>query len=161
MNLSIQAFSEARCSIPEGVFETVKQLLQTPRGTLLLSLIATWHTYAVPLLFYCDPWYSFPQHVQVITAYINIIDVCAFCGIKGDVGSLRTPTSKRDDAAVDSERWAPEVDIEFYFSLVVKRALSNKKSAKGKSPITRVDVWLRTYLFCAWILWYVMIKLSV
>ena len=152
INLSIQTFSEARRSIPEGVVHTVKQLLETPRGTLLLSLIATWHTYALPLLVYCDPWYSFPQNVQVIAAYVNTIDVCAFCSIKGDVGSLRIPEGEKDDAAVNLEGRGRE-DIDLYFEQVVKRALFDKKRAKGRSPRTRVDVWLRTYLFCAWILW--------
>ena len=153
INLSIQTFSEGRRSIPEGVLDTIKHLLETPRGTLLLSLIATWHTYALPLLVYCDPWYSFPQNVQVIAAYINTIDVCAFCGIKGDVGSLKIPEGEKDDAAVNLEGWAPQGDIDLYFQEVVRRALHDYKRPKSRSPRRRVDVWLRTYLFCAWILW--------
>jgi len=147
-------FAQARLSVSDsGVVDTVKQLLGTPQGALLLSLLATWHTSAVPLLLYCDPWYSFPQHIQVMTAYINIIDVCAFCSIKkGNVEPFKIAKDENDDTL-------KEAGIDYYFQYVVKRALSSqKKEAKNLSQTTRVNLRLRTYLFCTWIFWYVVLR---
>ena len=89
---------------------------------------------------------------------MNLIDVCALCAVeKADVESAKMAADEKDvsSRAESLKEWASQADIDSYFEQVVQRALSSRKTKPRKSlPTTKFGPLLRTYLVCAWILWY-------
>jgi chitin synthase len=118
---------------------------------------------------YLDPWHmftSFPAYLLVMSSYINVLMVFAFCnwhdvswGTKGADKAEALPsaqTVKEDGgkAKVFEEIDKPQADIDSQFEITVKRALEpyvEEKVAEKKDPEDSYKSF-RTHLVSSWLL---------
>lgn len=170
----VLAFSSKVIPDSNGVLDFIGKFLTSTNGVILIALGATYGVYIVASLLYLDPWHlvtSFPQYSLMMTSYINILNVYAFCnwhdvswGTKGSDKADALPsaqTTKKSDsdggASVEIVEYElPQIDIDAKFEKVVKRALAPYKEPEEKSGKSMDDAYksFRTNLIIAWIFSY-------
>lgn len=140
----------------------------TSSGIILIALAATFGLYFVASFMYLDPWHmftSFPQYMLVMSSYVNILNVYAYCnwhdvswGTKGSDKADALPSAqvtKGGDgkSAVIEEPDKPQADIDEQFEKTVKLALLPYKEPKVDDRKTLEDSYksFRTKLILAWI----------
>ena len=140
----------------------------TSSGIILIALAATFGLYFVASFMYLDPWHmftSFPQYLLVMSSYVNILNVYAFCnwhdvswGTKGSdkadaLPSAQVTKAADGKAAVIEEPDKPQADIDQQFEVTVKRALEPYKELKVEEKKTLEDSYksFRTRLVLSWI----------
>lgn len=137
-------------------------------GIILIALAATFGLYYVASFLYLDPWHmftSFPQYLLLMSSYVNILNVYAFCnwhdvswGTKGADKADALPSvqsQKADDGknTVIEEPDLPQADIDSQFEQTVKRALAPFIPPKEDTSKNLEDSYksFRTRLITAWI----------
>lgn len=140
----------------------------TGPGIILIALAATFGLYFVASFLYLDPWHmftSFPQYLVMMTSYINILTVYAYCnwhdvswGTKGADKSDALPSAQTQKAADGKGAEIEEVDlaqadIDSQFEQTVKRALTPYVAPKENTKKTLEDSYksFRTRIVTAWI----------
>ena len=140
----------------------------TSSGIILIALAATFGLYFVASFMYLDPWHmftSFPQYLLIMSSYVNILNVYAFCnwhdvswGTKGSdkadaLPSAQVTKAADGKAAVIEEPDKPQADIDQQFEVTVKRALLPYKEPKVEEKKTLEDSYksFRTRLVLSWI----------
>ena len=139
---------------------------------ILIALISTFGLYFVASFVYLDPWHmftSFPAYLLLMSSYINILNVYAFCnwhdiswGTKGADKADALPSAithrvpadgGRGGATVIEELDKPQADIDSQFELTVKRALAPYVAPVEKADKTLEDSYksFRTRLVVLWI----------
>ena len=151
--------------------EFIREFITTPNGIVVISLFSTYGVYILSAILYLDPWHlitSFVQYILMTFAYINILNVYAFCnwhdlswGTKGSDKADALPSGKvikkEDKGVVYTELISYELsqaDIDSKFEGVVKRALkSYVKKVRRDEDITIDDSYrtFRTNLILLWI----------
>jgi chitin synthase len=169
--LVVLAFADPTVIQSTGVFDFIRKFLVSTNGVILIALAATFGVYTVASLLYLDPWHmltSFPQYSLMVTSYINILNVYAFCnwhdvswGTKGadkaDALPSAQSTKKSDDEGVASveilEYELPQTELDSKFEKVVKRALAPYKEPESKESLSMDDAYksFRTNLIIVWI----------
>ena len=137
-------------------------------GIIIIALAATFGLYFVASFLYLDPWHmftSFPQYLLVMSSYVNILNVYAFCnwhdvswGTKGSDKADALPsaqTSKAPDGkhTIIEEPDLPQADIDSQFEQTVKRALAPHVEEPESTAKTLDDSYksFRTKLITSWI----------
>lgn len=137
-------------------------------GLILIALSATFGLWFLASFLYLDPWHmfhSFPQYLLVVSSYINILNVYAFCnwhdvswGTKGSdkadvLPSATTKTADDGKSKVIEEADKPQADIDSAFEITVKRALTPFKAVVEEEKKTLDDSYksFRTKLIITWI----------
>ncbi|KAK3679057.1 Chitin synthase, class 3 [Recurvomyces mirabilis] len=140
----------------------------TSSGIIIIALAATFGLYFVASFLYLDPWHmftSFPQYIVMMTSYINILTVYAYCnwhdvswGTKGADKADALPSAKTEKAsdgkgAVIEEVDLPQADIDSQFEQTVKRALTPYAPPKEETKKSLEDSYksFRTRVVTAWI----------
>lgn len=140
----------------------------TSSGIILIALAATFGLYFVASFMYLDPWHmftSFPQYLLIMSSYVNILNVYAFCnwhdvswGTKGSdkadaLPSAQVTKAADGKAAVIEEPDKPQADIDQQFEVTVKRALLPFQEPKTEEKKTLEDSYksFRTRLVLSWI----------
>jgi len=157
-----------------GAWDFIKKFVTSINGVILIALASTFGTYIVASLLYLDPWHlltSFGQYLLMVTSYINILNVFAFCnwhdvswGTKGADKADALPSAQMTKKS-DSEGGAsvevleyelPQEDIDSKFEKVVKKALVPYKEPKKDEKPSLEDSYknFRTNLIIAWIFSY-------
>lgn len=171
MFLVVLAFSNPTVIVASGTLDFIRKFLTSTNGIILIALAATFGVYLVASILYLDPWHmitSFPQYSLMMTSYINILNVYAFCnwhdvswGTKGSDKADSLPsaqtTKKSDDeggASVEIVEYeVPQVELDSKFEKVVKRALAPYKEPEKNESRSMDDAYksFRTKLIIAWI----------
>jgi chitin synthase len=140
----------------------------TGPGIIIIALMATFGLYFVASFLYLDPWHmftSFPQYTIMMTSYINILTVYAYCnwhdvswGTKGADKADALPSAKTEKGtdgkgAVIEEVDLPQADIDSQFEKTVKRALTPYVEPKEVATKDLQDSYksFRTNLVTFWI----------
>ena len=172
--LVVLAFSAGTFPQTNGVLDFIRQFITSTNGVILIALAATYGVYIIASLLYLDPWHmlhSFPQYSLMMTSYINILNVYAFCnwhdvswGTKGADKADALPsaqTSKKSEedggASVEIVEYElPQAEVDFKFEKVVKRALAPYKEPDNKEAKSMDDAYrsFRTNLIIIWIFTY-------
>jgi len=160
-----------------GILDFIGKFFNSINGLILLALASTFGAYIFASLLYLDPWHlltSMPQYLLMVTSYINILNVYAFCnwhdvswGTKGADKADSLPsaqTTKKADtdggASVEVlEYEIPQADIDSKFEKIVKKALVPYKEIKKNEKPTLDDAYknFRTNLIILWIFTYLFI----
>jgi len=161
--LSVLAFSTGHFPDSNNRLQNVRQFLTTPNGVIVLSLCETYGVYIFSSILYLDFWHiltSFPQYTLLMTCYINILDVYAFCNWH-DVSLPRKKTVARPKTlyapdAILPEDFPTQRDVDTIFEKVVKRALMPYKEPKYPKQTDSFDQFtkftnFRTMLIISWI----------
>jgi chitin synthase len=144
------------------------QIFKSNTGLIFIALGATFGLWFLASFLYLDPWHmfhSFPQYLLVVSSYINILNVYAFCnwhdvswGTKGSdkADVLPSATTKASDdgkSKVIEEADKPQADIDSAFEITVKRALTPFKPVVEEEKKTLDDSYksFRTKLIITWI----------
>ena len=148
---------------------TPKEFFQPgSNGIILVAVISTFGLYYLASFLYLDPWHmfhSFPQYLLLMSSYINIINVYAYCnwhdvswGTKGAdkadaLPSAKTEKSDGGKSTVIEELDLPQADIDSQFEQTVKRALTPHVEAPESTAKTLEDSYksFRTRLISLWI----------
>ena len=137
-------------------------------GIILVAVISTFGLYYLASFLYLDPWHmfhSFPQYLLLMSSYINIINVYAYCnwhdvswGTKGAdkadaLPSAQTQKSDGGKSTVIEEVDLPQADIDSQFEQTVKRALTPYVEPVESTAKTLEDSYksFRTRLISLWI----------
>ena len=137
-------------------------------GIILVAVAATVGLYFVASFLYLDPWHmftSYPQYLLLMTTYINVLMVYAFCnwhdvswGTKGADKADALPSAQTQKGAdgkvtVIEEVDLPQSDIDSQFESTVKRALTPHVAKKESTKKTLEDEYksFRTRLLILWI----------
>ena len=137
-------------------------------GIILVAVISTFGLYYLASFLYLDPWHmfhSFPQYLLLMSSYINIINVYAYCnwhdvswGTKGAdkadaLPSAQTQKSDGGKSTVIEEVDLPQADIDSQFEQTVKRALTPHVEPAESTAKTLEDSYksFRTRLISLWI----------
>lgn len=135
---------------------------------LTISVLATYALYTISLIVFLDPWHmitSFVQYLLLSPAYINILNVYAFCnvhdiswGTKGDDGVKTDLGVVKQSAAGTFEIEIPTTDEEID-SLYKKEAellmlpeVEEKSLGKSKDDEKFYYAWVRSMLVITWII---------
>lgn len=134
---------------------------------ILLALVCTFGLYFIASFLYLDPWHmfhSFPQYMLIMSSYINVLNVYAYCnwhdvswGTKGsdkvDALPSAQTTKVEGKAAVIEEVDKPQEDIDSHFEATVKRALKPHIAVPEDESKSVEDSYksFRTQLVVAWI----------
>ncbi|QIW95776.1 hypothetical protein AMS68_001294 [Peltaster fructicola] len=155
---------------PGGNAEEVASSFFSPSGPgiIILALAATFGLYFVASFLYLDPWHmftSFPAYLLLMSSYINILNVFAFCnwhdvswGTKGSdkadvLPSAQTKKGADGKTTVIEEVDLAQADIDSQFEQTVKRALQPYVAPKEDSKKALEDSYksFRTRLLVTWI----------
>lgn len=137
-------------------------------GLIIIALAATFGLYFVASFLYLDPWHmftSFPAYLLLMSSYINILNVFAFCnwhdvswGTKGSdkadvLPSAQTKKGADGKTTVIEEVDLAQADIDSQFEQTVKRALAPYVAPKEESKKALEDSYksFRTRLLVTWI----------
>lgn len=137
-------------------------------GIILIALAATFGLYFLASFLYLDPWHmftSFPQYLLIMSSFVNILNVYAFCnwhdvswGTKGSDKAEALPSAnvmKADGgkSTVIEEPDKPQADIDSAFEITVKRALTPFVAPVEKDEKSLEDSYksFRTKLVTTWI----------
>jgi len=137
-------------------------------GLIVIAIAATFGLYFLASFLYLDPWHmftSFPAYLVLMSSYVNILNVYAFCnwhdvswGTKGSdkADALPSATTKKaadGKATVIEEVDKPQADIDSQFEMTVKRALAPYVPPKEDVNKTLDDSYrsFRTRLILLWI----------
>ncbi|KAI9709349.1 MAG: Chitin synthase, class 2 [Bogoriella megaspora] len=137
-------------------------------GIILVAVISTFGLYYIASFLYLDPWHmfhSFPQYLLLMSSYINIINVYAYCnwhdvswGTKGAdkadaLPSVKSEKSDGGKSTVIEEVDLPQADIDSQFEKTVKRALTPHVEPPEDKSKTLEDSYksFRTRLISLWI----------
>ncbi|KAL9080917.1 MAG: hypothetical protein Q9157_000417 [Trypethelium eluteriae] len=137
-------------------------------GIILVAVISTFGLYYIASFLYLDPWHmfhSFPQYLLLMSSYINIINVYAYCnwhdvswGTKGAdkadaLPSAKTEKSDGGKSTIIEEVDLPQADIDSQFEQTVKRALTPYVEPTENTAKTLEDSYksFRTRLISLWI----------
>ncbi|KAL4809090.1 chitin synthase-domain-containing protein [Aspergillus unguis] len=139
-------------------------------GLVLIALTATYGTYFIGSILYCDPWHlvtSSWAYFIGMPSTINILNVYAFCnwhdvswGTKGSdnaASSLPSAQTKVTDGAKSTfveELDKPQADIDTEFEMTVRRALAEYKEPEPDKSVSLDDSYktFRTNLVLTWAL---------
>lgn len=144
-----------------AIFSTSSPLI------ILLALICTFGIYFIASFLYLDPWHmfhSFPQYMLIMSSYINVLNVYAYCnwhdvswGTKGsdkvDALPSAQTTKVEGKTAFIEEIDKPQADIDSQFESTVKRALKPHVSVPEDETKSLEDSYksFRTQLVTFWI----------
>ena len=165
------AFSQGTFPHSSNVDKDIRTFLTTPNGVVVIALLSTYGVYIASAILFLDPWHlvtSFVQYNLMTLAYINILNVYAFCNWhdlswgtkesdKADLlPSARLVKTDAEGAVEVLEYELPQADIDSIFEKVVKRTLSPIKKVKTaeKSSIDDYNRGFRMNLVAAWIFSY-------
>jgi chitin synthase len=168
------AFTKGTIPQGNGFFDSLGKFLTSTNGVIVIALASTFGVYILASVLYLDPWHmlhSFPQYLLMVTSYINILNVYAFCnwhdvswGTKGADKADSLPsahTTKKSDteggaSAEVLEYELPQADIDLKFEKVVKRALAPYKEPEKSKEKSLDDAYkaFRTNLIAVWIFSY-------
>ncbi|MCJ1224089.1 Chitin synthase, class 2 [Toensbergia leucococca] len=172
MYLVVAAFTggnELPIDTHDGVDTFLKDFFSSSSsGIILIALAATFGLYFVASFMYMDPWHmftSFPQYLLIMSSYINILNVYAYCnwhdvswGTKGSdkadaLPSVTTTKEGNGKTALIEEPDKPQADIDSHFEVTVKRALLPfvEPSVDEKKSLEDSYKSFRTKLVVAWI----------
>lgn len=159
--LSVLAFSTGHFPDSDNTLQNLRQFLTTPNGVIVLSLCETYGVYIFSSILYLDFWHiltSFPQYTLLMTCYINILGVYAFCNWH-DVYMPIKKTVARPETLYATEGIYPEDfptqrNIDAMFEKAVRRALMPFK--EPNYPKRTLNSWerftnFRTMLIISWI----------
>lgn len=139
----------------------------TGPGIIIIALCATFGLYFFASFLYLDPWHmftSFLQYLMLMSSYINVLNVYAFCnwhdvswGTKGADKADALPSAKTEKgsdgkATVIEEVDLAQADIDSQFEQTVKRALTPFVAPKEDTTKTLEDSYksFRTRLVLLW-----------
>jgi chitin synthase len=172
--LVVIGFNKDKIHLSGSVVNEVREFISSITGVIIIALASTYGAYIVASILYLDPWHlitSMGQYNLMVTTYINVLNVYAFCnwhdvswGTKGAdkadaLPSLQTTKKSESDGGASIEILEyelPQEDIDSKFEKVVKKALAPYKEAKKTEVRSMEDEYrnFRTKLIITWIFSY-------
>jgi chitin synthase len=158
--LSVLAFSEDRWPASSSVSHNIHEFFTTPNGVIGLSLFTTYGVHVISSLLFLDPLHvltSLPQYALLMTSYINILDVYAFCHLHGVYSwwDWDEVQPRRKDPGTWASIDRMDMDPDVGFQNVIKRGLSPYRESSVMPRHSLESKYLfRTYLITFWIFWF-------